>query len=171
MPCRCLRGNVFALQNLIVLVLGLAAFITEVFAFIDALRHRSDAYVAAGKLTKQLWLIILGVAMAIGFVVFWNPLGFIGIIAFVAAAVYLADVRPALQSARGAAARAARTWVPTALVSRARPTHPRPAVTELLDGPTGPIEVLRTGSGRAGHRLRARPRELDRADPPVRLRA
>jgi hypothetical protein len=96
-----LTGNVFAIQNLIVLVLGLAAFCTEVFAFVDALRHRSDAYVAAGKLTKQLWLIILGVAMAIGFVVFLNPLGFIGIIAFVAAAVYLADVRPALRSASG----------------------------------------------------------------------
>jgi hypothetical protein len=96
-----LTGNVFAIQNLIVLVLGLAAFATEVFAFVDALRHRSDAYVAAGKQTKQLWLIILGVATAIGFVVFLNPLGFIGIIAFVAAAVYLADVRPALRSASG----------------------------------------------------------------------
>ncbi len=94
-------GNVFAIQNLIVLVLGLAAFVTEVFAFVDALRHRSDAYVAAGKLTKPKWLIILGVAMAIGFVVFVNPLGFIGIIAFVAAAVYLADVRPALQPYSG----------------------------------------------------------------------
>ncbi|MDP9220685.1 MAG: DUF2516 family protein [Actinomycetota bacterium] len=94
-------GNVFALQNLIVLVLGVAAFITEVYAFVDALRHRSDAYVAAGKLTKQLWLIILGVAVAVGFVVFLNPLGFIGIIAFVAAAVYLADVRPALRAASG----------------------------------------------------------------------
>jgi hypothetical protein len=96
-----LAGNVFAIQNLIVLVLGLAAFATEVFAFVDALRHRSDAYVAAGKQTKQLWLIILGVATAIGFVVFLNPLGFIGIIAFVAAAVYLADVRPALRAASG----------------------------------------------------------------------
>jgi hypothetical protein len=94
-------GSIFALQNLIVLVLGLAAFITEVYAFVDALRHRADAYTAAGKLTKQLWLIILGVAMAVGFVVFWNPLGFIGIIAFVAAAVYLADVLPALRSASG----------------------------------------------------------------------
>ena len=42
-------GNVFAIQNLIVLVLGLAAFVTEVYAFVDALRHRSDAYVAAGS--------------------------------------------------------------------------------------------------------------------------
>jgi uncharacterized membrane protein HdeD (DUF308 family) len=97
-----LTGSVFALQNLIVLVLGVAAFITEVFAFVDALRHRADAYTAAGKLTKQIWLIILGVAMAIGFVFFLsNPLGFLAIIAFVAAAVYLADVRPALRAASG----------------------------------------------------------------------
>jgi hypothetical protein len=97
-----LTGSVFALQNLIVLVLGVAAFITEVFALVDAIRHRPDAYLAAGKLTKQRWLIILGVATAIGFIFFLsNPLGFLAIIAFVAAAVYLADVRPALRAASG----------------------------------------------------------------------
>jgi hypothetical protein len=94
-------GGVFALQNLIVLVLGVAALATEVYAFFDALRHRADAYTAAGKLTKQKWTLILGVAMLLGFVVFVSPLGLIGIAAFVAAAVYLADVRPALRAASG----------------------------------------------------------------------
>jgi hypothetical protein len=94
-------GGIFALQNLIVHLLGLGAFATEVFALIDCLRHRPDAFVAAGKMTKQRWGIILGVATALGLVFVFNPLGLLGIAAFVAAAVYMADVRPALRSASG----------------------------------------------------------------------
>jgi hypothetical protein len=96
-------GGAFALANLIVLVLGVAAFVTEVYALIDALRHRPDAYTAAGKLTKQKWTLILGVAVLLGFVmmVYASVLSLFAIAPFVAAAVYLADVRPALQSASG----------------------------------------------------------------------
>ena len=39
-------------QNLVSLLLGLAALALEVFAFVDAIRHRPDAYVAAGKLKE-----------------------------------------------------------------------------------------------------------------------
>ena len=56
---------------------------------------------AAGKQTKQRWLIILGVAAAIGFVSLLNPLNIFNLIAFVAAAVYLVDVRPALRQITG----------------------------------------------------------------------
>ncbi len=48
------------------LALGLAAFVVEAWAFIDAITRPSQAFVAAGKLTKPLWLIILGVAAVIG---------------------------------------------------------------------------------------------------------
>jgi hypothetical protein len=94
-------GGVFAIQSLIVEVLGVAAFATEVYALVDALRHRADAYVAAGKLTKQLWSLILVVAVLVGFVVIFSPLSLFGIIPFVAAVVYLVDVRPALRAASG----------------------------------------------------------------------
>ena len=48
------------------LALGLAAFVVEAWAFIDAITRPSQAFVAAGKLTKPLWLIITGVAAVIG---------------------------------------------------------------------------------------------------------
>ena len=98
--------NLFSAQSLILSLLSLAAFAVEVFAFFDAMRHRADAYTAAGKLTKNKWVAILGVATLIGFVFLANnPLGFLSIIAVVAALVYVVDVRPALQrvSGRGSA--------------------------------------------------------------------
>lgn len=101
-------GAMFALssaQAVVFLVLGLAAFVVQVVALVDCIRRRADAFVAAGKMTKQRWLIILAVASAIGFVsvggLFLSPLGFLNLIAFVAAAVYLVDVRPALRQVQG----------------------------------------------------------------------
>ena len=92
-------------QSVVFLALGLAAFVVQVVALTDCIRRRPDAFVAAGKMTKQRWLIILGVATALGFVslggVLLNPLGFLNLIAFVAAAVDLVDVRPALRQVGG----------------------------------------------------------------------
>jgi hypothetical protein len=88
-------------QSLVMLVLGVLAFVAQVVAIVDAARHRADAFVAASKQTKQRWLIILGVAAAIGFVSLLNPLNIFNLIAFVAAAVYLVDVRPALRQITG----------------------------------------------------------------------
>ncbi len=90
-----------SIQSTLVLVLGILALGCEVFALLDVLRHRSDAFVAAGKRTKRFWTIVLAVALAIGVVFVLNVLNFIGIIAFVAAAVYLADVRPAIRQVSG----------------------------------------------------------------------
>ena len=92
---------VTGIQTTLSLVLGLVALGCEVFALADALRHRPDAYVAAGKRTKTFWTVVLGVALAIGVFVVFRVLSLFGIIAFVAAAVYLADVRPALRSVSG----------------------------------------------------------------------
>ncbi len=92
-------SSLTSVQNLIVTVLSVAALGAEAFALIDAFRHRPDAFVAAGKRTKNFWLLVLGVALLVGFVS--NALSMLGIIAFVAAAVYLADVRPALNQVSG----------------------------------------------------------------------
>ncbi len=73
---------------------------TKAFALLDALRHRSELYPVAGKRTKNLWLAILGVSLAVQ-VLDLDPLGFLNIIGLVAAAVYLVDVRPALQQVTG----------------------------------------------------------------------
>ncbi|HEY3646699.1 MAG TPA: DUF2516 family protein [Streptosporangiaceae bacterium] len=83
------------------LALGLAAFVVEAWAFIDAITRPSQAFVAAGKLTKPLWLIITGVAAVIGLagaVYGVGPTSILPVVAFVAAAVYLADVRPKVRS-------------------------------------------------------------------------
>jgi Protein of unknown function (DUF2516) len=82
------------------------AFVVEAFAFIDALRHPAGAYTAASKQSKPLWLIILGVALVIGLggvtqeIGLFNSFLALPIIAFVAAAIYLADVRPKVRSIR-----------------------------------------------------------------------
>ena len=89
-------------QSWVLLILGVAALAVEAFAFVDALRHRTDAYPAAGKRTKPFWLVVTGVCLLVGFVTVFNIIGSIlGIIAFVGAAVYLADVRPALRQVTG----------------------------------------------------------------------
>jgi hypothetical protein len=89
-----------SLQGTLLLVLSVLALGAEIFALVDALRHRADAFVAAGKRTKTFWLAILGVALALGIIGF-GGLGFVSLIGFVAAAVYLADVRPALRQVSG----------------------------------------------------------------------
>jgi Protein of unknown function (DUF2516) len=81
-------------------VVAMAAFVVEVWAFVDAVRRPAAAYTAAGKLTKQLWLIILGVALMLGLagaVRFLSIIQMLPVIGFIAAAVYLADVRPAVR--------------------------------------------------------------------------
>ncbi len=93
----------------VLLVLSVLAFGLEVYALIDAARRRPDAFVAAGKRTKTFWLVILAVATAFGFIAlpppigagFLSSLGLLSIIAVVAAAVYLTDVRPAVRQIRG----------------------------------------------------------------------
>jgi len=89
------------LQSLVLLVLGLAALALQGFALIDAIRMRPDAFPAAGKQTKMIWLAILGVATAIGFVSVFGPLNIFNLIGVVAAGVYLADVRPAVRGIAG----------------------------------------------------------------------
>ena len=77
--------------------LWLAALVVEVWAFVDAMRLPTPAFPAAGKLTKPLWLIILGVACVVGLASLAysaSPLSLFPIVAFVAAGIYLADVRP-----------------------------------------------------------------------------
>lgn len=77
--------------------LSVAALVVEAWAFIDAIRRPAGAFTASGKQTKQLWLIILGVASVIGLFGVTYGVSLVSILpiaAFVAAAIYLADVRP-----------------------------------------------------------------------------
>lgn len=88
-------------QNWLLLVLGLVALAVEIFAFVDAVRHKTQVYSAAGKRTKPFWLAITGACLVVGFLTFQGILSIFGIAAFVGAAIYLADVRPALRQVSG----------------------------------------------------------------------
>jgi uncharacterized protein DUF2516 len=86
-------------------VLAIAALCVEVWAFVDAVRRPAPAFPAVGKQTKPIWLVILGVAAVIGL---WsstlggpNLVSLFPIVAFVAAAIYLTDVRPKVREFKG----------------------------------------------------------------------
>jgi hypothetical protein len=68
-----------------------------IYAFVHAAMQRPDAYQAADKLTKPVWLVILGVAALLCLVL--DVMGWT--IAAVAAGVYLVDVRPRLLEVQG----------------------------------------------------------------------
>ena len=89
--------DVFAFQGLVTLAATVGLFALKAWAFVDSLSHRTDAFVAADKLTKPAWTIILGVSLA-AHMLFWEPIGLLSIIGTVAAIVYLVDVRPAIRS-------------------------------------------------------------------------
>jgi hypothetical protein len=81
--------------------LAVAALIIEVWAFADVLRRPTGAFPTVGKQTKMLWMIILGVAAAIGlyYATYGSRGGFgvvniLPVVAFIGAAVYMTDVRP-----------------------------------------------------------------------------
>jgi hypothetical protein len=71
----------------------------EVWALIDTITRPAQAFTAVNKLSKPLWLAINGVAAAVGVycaIVYRSAvfLSFLPIAAFVAAAVYITDVKP-----------------------------------------------------------------------------
>ncbi|WP_244671525.1 DUF2516 family protein [Actinomyces succiniciruminis] len=66
-----------------------------VWAFIDTLTHDPSHFIAAGKRTKGFWLGVNAAGVAV--VLLMGPTSMLGLLGVVANAVYLADVRPALQ--------------------------------------------------------------------------
>ena len=85
------------LADIVLTVLAWIVVGVTIYSFIHAAMQRSDAYTATGKLTKPVWLIILGVAALLTFLL--QIMGLI--IAACAAGVYLVDVRPKLLEIQG----------------------------------------------------------------------
>jgi Protein of unknown function (DUF2516) len=85
------------LVGYVLFVLQIAVLATTVYALVHAALQRPDAYTAADKLTKPVWLVILGVGVLLALV-----LGITGVaIAAVATGVYLVDVRPKILEIQG----------------------------------------------------------------------
>lgn len=89
-------GGAYGPLTVFFAVLLLAAFAIELWAFIDVIRRPAAAFLAAGKQTKQIWLIISGVAAVLGlaFAYYGGITQILAVVAFVAAAIYHVDVRP-----------------------------------------------------------------------------
>lgn len=83
------------------LVLLVAVLVTAVYAFVHAALQRPDAYTAADKLTKPVWLVIMGAAVALASILY-PVLGVLGMaMSACASGVYLVDVRPKLLEIQG----------------------------------------------------------------------
>jgi hypothetical protein len=79
-------------------VLWLLSIGVRMFALVDAALRPAAAYPAANKLTKNGWLLILGIGLAVGVVGIGGLVGLFNIAALIAAIVYLVDVRPAVRA-------------------------------------------------------------------------
>jgi hypothetical protein len=90
--------SIFALPAYIELILSLAMLVLQAFAFVDGVAQRPDAYRAADKLTKNAWMIILGLGLLAQVLFLGNPVNLFSLAAIVAAIVYVVDVRPAIRS-------------------------------------------------------------------------
>jgi hypothetical protein len=87
-------GVMFGVEAGLLFVLGIGALVLKVWALADAVYRPGDAYVAAGKWSKPIWIAILAAAVLLGRASFMGLLGILGVIA---AIVYLVDVRPAVR--------------------------------------------------------------------------
>ena len=98
----------YSLLDYIFWGLAIAAFGMSVWALVHAVRTPARAFAAAGKLSKNLWLVFTGLAtiftlaaasgyLGMGF----GMLNIFTIASVIAAGVYLADVKPAVNEYRG----------------------------------------------------------------------
>ncbi|MEU7889239.1 DUF2516 family protein [Microbispora bryophytorum] len=100
--------GLYGILDIIFWLLSVGAFVLSGWALVHALRIPAHAFPAAGKQTKRLWLIILGLATLFTFAAAINYLGMgmglpniFTIAAVIGAGIYLADVKPAVNDYRG----------------------------------------------------------------------
>ncbi len=101
-------GPVYGVLDIVFRLLSIGAFLLSGWALLHAVRIPANAFPAAGKQTKRLWLLILGLATLFTFAAAINYLGvgmglpnIFTIAAVIAAGIYLADVKPAVNGYRG----------------------------------------------------------------------
>lgn len=98
--------------DLIFWAISLAAFGMSAWALLHAVRIPAPAFKAAGKLTKNLWVLFVALGTFFTFVAAFGSffgvyltdfgrLNIFTIAAVIAAGIYLADVKPAVNEYRG----------------------------------------------------------------------
>jgi Protein of unknown function (DUF2516) len=85
---------------IVLFVLQIAIFLMTLYAFVHAAMQRPDAYTAADKMTKPVWLVILGVAALLTLLLVERSI-MGAVVGACAAGVYLVDVRPKLLEIQG----------------------------------------------------------------------
>ncbi len=89
----------------ITLALAYGGAVLGLFCLIDALTRRADAYAAADKQSKGVWVgITVACAVVLGLAVISNvfePQSLLWLAAMVGVLVYLVDVRPRLREVSG----------------------------------------------------------------------
>lgn len=86
----------------ILLVIDWAGTLAGFFAFAHALMQRADAYTAADRMTKPIWLAITGGSTAAMLLFqFFAPGMIFWLAGLIASLVYLVDVRPKLIEVQG----------------------------------------------------------------------
>ncbi len=84
-----------SLSTYVVLAISLAQLIGLSYALFHTLRTPAAAFSAASKQSKQFWGFLLGASL-VARLTFASPLDLFGVIAAIAAIVYLVDVKPAV---------------------------------------------------------------------------
>ncbi len=84
-----------SLSDYVVLAIAVAQLIALSYSLFHALRTPAAAFPAASKQSKQFWGFLLGASL-VARLTFATPLDLYGVIAAVAAIVYLVDVKPAV---------------------------------------------------------------------------
>jgi hypothetical protein len=90
-----------SVQSFVLLILGIASLALTGYSAFDASRYQANLFPAVGRLSKAMWLGILIAAFLISIVFLFSALSLLNIVGVIAAAVYLADVRPKLKQVSG----------------------------------------------------------------------
>ena len=85
------------LQSIIVMALFVVFLVVKVWALADCATRPKDAFPAAGKQTRLIWLLLTGASALTALVA--SPLGIFGLAGIIVALVYLLDVRPRVAEA------------------------------------------------------------------------
>ncbi len=86
----------------LVLTIGTWALVLlKAYAFVDALRQPENAYPAAGKQTKTLWVVLTGASWSLMLFLNFSLIGIFSVAGTIVTLIYLLDVRPAVRGTSG----------------------------------------------------------------------
>jgi hypothetical protein len=80
-------------DDLVTAVISIGQFVLLSIALLHLAKARADAFPAVGKQTKKFWALLLGIGLLLRLTIA-PPIGLFGIVATIAAIIYIVDVKP-----------------------------------------------------------------------------